>query len=225
MPTTTNHETVSRAEHKLSEGEVHCYPDGRITYASQHTEGVLLHGMPATTPHTFLIFASTNDPPIGRLVRRHASCSGVTYVLYGASHNTAIAVIHYPFQVPNTAPMSPQPRRAQLALSRGSSHEFERVIAAHLLQHQGRLSLIESEMQLAFNSRKPDPTDKQPHWKLSMVNDRGNLASSRNMQILGRNGTVVCQMAASTTSIFHVDYGAPFTPLVAFGFALAQLDL
>lgn len=221
-----NRNSSSKNEQKLCEGEVHRFADnGRTTYAYQSSHGIILHGIPATIPHTFHIFDSESGPPIGRIVRRQASRSGVAYVLYGESHNIAVAVIHYPLSLPTAAPIVLKPRNAQLVLSRGSSQEFERAVAAHLSQHQGRLPLTETELQFVFNSREPDLTEEKPSWKLPMVNDRGRLASNKNMQLLDPNGTVVCQMAASTTSVFHVDFGAPITPLVAFGFALAQINL
>lgn len=92
-----------------------------------------------------------------------------------------------------------------------------------MLQSQDMFLLLESKQP----RQNPDGS-----YSLSM-NGRGKKVSSKNMQLVEvmsnessqTNLPIVCQFAKVDDTKFHLDFSTPFSPFIAFGFALAQLSL
>ncbi|CAJ1955221.1 unnamed protein product [Cylindrotheca closterium] len=75
-----------------------------------------------------------------------------------------------------------------------------------------------------FLSKEPVGKDGKP--KPLYTAGRGRVTSSKNMQLLSNeDGKMILQFVKWGDNQFHLDYKEPFDAFLAFGFAIAQLDL
>ena len=75
-----------------------------------------------------------------------------------------------------------------------------------------------------FSSARPTLGKGMEVPSLNM-NGRGTVTSNKNMQLVSTDGLVYVQVAKCDTNTYHVDFRAPFNPLQAFAFGIAQIVL
>ncbi|GKZ01297.1 hypothetical protein MPSEU_001080700 [Mayamaea pseudoterrestris] len=228
---------------------VNCTSSKLITMKMQHSNGDVTNLLTAKRGKLFsktrYIISTCSEllPPIASLKEIESNFVQHTYALE-VDNDVAVAYILYvvPKIQCNYFCTRNEPRRAEVALyedpTHSSSKEGVRTTSTqlHLFQEVCRQRLL-GPRRLSVPSDVYSPTVLQSVAPKAKQNGRygldfhgrGRSASRRNMQLLVSNkdddATIVLQMAKWDDKIYHVDFKAPLTPLQAFGWALAQIDL
>jgi Tub family len=195
------------------------------------------------SPHNYHLYEPTNNEVIGSLQRCHSNFSYILYGLFNIDGEQIAAIWYKVHSIVNILSEA-TPRKAQLAfhipkrskLDGGMSQE-DRSTQKWFENHcKESIRMIGSLHAVVAGEQTPCVQNvycydsKTCHAKSSgrvglNFKGRGRIASTKNIQLLSDDGSIVCQMAKWDDNTFNVDFKYPVNILYAFAFAIAQLDL
>jgi hypothetical protein len=173
----------------------------------------------------YSIYSSSNSM-IGQLVMVRKTMSHISYALL--QDGTQVASILYKVPSILTFVRDDPARSAAVAVASAYCVDknpswFEEA-CENRIRKTGSLDegLVDDKIAI-FQSKNPY-TKKDGRLGLNF-HGRGREKSCKNMQLENSTGNVVCQLAKWDANKYNLDFNEPFSPFLAFGFALAQLDL
>jgi hypothetical protein len=174
----------------------------------------------------YSIYSSSNSM-IGQLVMVRKTMSHISYALL--QNGTQVASILYKVPSILTFARDDPARSAAVAVASPSyvdnNPSWFKEACESRIRKTGSLDeegLTDDKIAI-FQSKNPY---KKKDGRLGLnFHGRGREKSCKNMQLETSTGNVVCQLAKWDANKYNLDLNEPFSPFLAFGFALAQLDL
>ena len=180
---------------------------------------------------------SSQQHQVGQLVLVRKSMSLIEYALQDSS---GIQVASILYEVPSVLAaicVNPLSRSAWVAFPTAPTDPkelsptwFQEACEASIRETGSLVGLVDSPGGIVVCQTNPPYTKSDGRLGLNF-HGRGREPSNKNLQLIlprlvcKKKSPVVCQMAKWESNVYHLDFGSPFTPLTAFGFALAQVDL